>query len=229
MDGTGDLFGPFAEALGDQFKIQFVRYAPSLAMGYSQLLAYVSQQLPENESFVLLGESFSGPIAVQLAAQHNPKLLGLVLCCTFVRNPQPRLTWLRPLISMMPFFKPPKRLLSYLLLGKRSTPALQTDLQNAVVQVTAKVMKVRLAAVLGVDVTAQMATIKVPTLYLQAKDDRLVPSSASRHICSANPKTQMVEIKGPHCLLQAEPVDAAKVVTDFIHSIRNDLVSSQLN
>jgi pimeloyl-ACP methyl ester carboxylesterase len=220
MDGTGDLFGPFVKALGDQFKIQIIRYAPNLEMGYPELLACVSAQLPKNESFVLLGESFSGPIAVQLSALQNPNLLGLVLCCTFVRNPRPTLSWCMPLINLMPFVKPPKRLLSYLLLGKQSTPALQTDLQAAAMQVTAQVMKVRLAAVIGVDVTNLMATIKVPILYLQANDDRLVPNSASSQICSANPKTQMVEIDGPHCLLQAAPLNAAKVVLDWLKSIR---------
>ncbi len=218
MDGTSDLFRPFTEAMDRQFNIQTVRYACDQAMGYQELVVQVRAQLPVNEYFVLIGESFSGPIAIELAAEHNPQLLGLVLCCTFVRNPRTMLSWLRPLINAIPFVKPPLSLLSYLLLGKFSTPALQLALSTAVRQVTPRVMKARLNAVLNVDVTPQMAIIKVPTLYLQAKDDRLVPSSSSQYICSANPKTQIVEIDGPHCLLQTAPAAAAKVVIAFVHS-----------
>jgi hypothetical protein len=49
MDGTGDLFGSFVEAMGRQFNIRTVRYATDHAKGYQELLAYVRTQLPDNE------------------------------------------------------------------------------------------------------------------------------------------------------------------------------------
>lgn len=222
MDGAGDLFKPFIQTIGSQYDIQTVRYAPDQAMGYQELIEFVGKQLPANAPFVLLGESFSGPISVQLAAKPNSNLMGLILCCTFVRNPQPVLSWLSPLINAIPFVKPPIGLLSYLLLGKFSTPELELELKSAVNQVAGQVMKARLNAVLNVDVTAQMAAVKVPILYLQAKYDRLVPSTASRNIRNANLKTQVVEIAGPHCLLQAVPAEAAEVVVTFINLISNN-------
>jgi pimeloyl-ACP methyl ester carboxylesterase len=188
-------------------------------MGYSALLAQVRAELPANEPYVLLGESFSGPIAVELAAQASPQCVGLVLCCTFLRNPRPALSVFRLLLNAMPLWMPPLGVLRWLLLGKFSTPTLQQALAQAVRLVTPEVMRARLMSVLGVDVTTHMAAVTVPSLYLRAKHDRLVPLSASQRVSEVCPLTNVVEIDAPHCLLQTAPLDAANAVSAFIRSI----------
>jgi pimeloyl-ACP methyl ester carboxylesterase len=219
MDGTATLFAPFVQALGNEFKIISVRYPTKEALDYGDLTALAHTQLPTNEPFVVLGESFSGPIAVALAAAEHPNFLGLILCCTFVRNPRPALSVLKSLINYLPTLTPPPKVLSALLLGKYSRPNLLSALFGAVKQVAPEVMKTRLKAVLNVDVTSQMSAVKVPCLYLRASHDRLVPRLADELICKLNPLTQMVKIDGPHCLLQAAAADAAKAVTTFVNSI----------
>jgi len=79
-----------------------------------------------------VSESFSGPIAVSLAASGLPRLKGLVLCCTFVRNPQPIFGSLLSLLGMMPVTAVPVALLSWLLLGRFSSPALRSAFAKAV-------------------------------------------------------------------------------------------------
>lgn len=219
MDGTATLFAPFVQALDNRFKIISVRYPTDEALGYDDLTALAHAQLPTSEPFVVLGESFSGPIAVALAAAGHPKLLGLILCCTFVRNPRPALSGLRFFINSLPMLTPPPMVLSALLLGKYSMPDLLLALLGAVKQVTPEVMKTRLKAVLNVDVTSQMSAVKVPCLFLRASHDRLVPRSAYELISKLNPMAQLVEIDGPHCLLQAASADASKAVTTFVNSI----------
>lgn len=216
MDGTGRLFQPFIDVMGSTFKIKAIQYPPDQAMGYQALLANVRCQLPANEPYVVLGESFSGPLAVELATESNPLLLGLILCCTFVRNPRPMLSGLKFVVPILPNWMPPMRLLDKLLLAQFTTPALRFALAQAIAKVAPAVVRARLHAVLCVDVTAQMATVKIPILYLRATQDKLVPRSASELICSLNVRTQLVDIDAPHCLLQTAPLEAAEVVRKFL-------------
>lgn len=87
MDGTGDLFAPFLAAMGPECKVLCIRYPDDAAMGYVELEVLVRSQLPHDANYVVLGESFSGPIAASLSAAPPPGLMGIVLCCTFLRSP----------------------------------------------------------------------------------------------------------------------------------------------
>jgi len=89
MDGTGDLFAPFCAALGDEYETIIVRYPPNEILGYGELTALAQSCLPGDRPFVLLAESFSGPVAITLAAEKRNGLAGLILCASFARNPRP--------------------------------------------------------------------------------------------------------------------------------------------
>jgi pimeloyl-ACP methyl ester carboxylesterase len=78
MDGTGDLFAPFIEALGDDIKVDVVRYPHEGGQSYAEFTARVLPSLP-SEPYVLLAESFSGPIALAVAATAPQNLCGLIL------------------------------------------------------------------------------------------------------------------------------------------------------
>ena len=93
MDGTGELFGPFLNALRNRFNAQVIRYPTDLALGYQELSTFVRNALPVDEPYVFLAESFSGPIAIAIAAEAPPSSRGSILCCTFARNPHT--SWLR--------------------------------------------------------------------------------------------------------------------------------------
>src|SRR5438105_3993436 len=89
MDGTGELFAPFVAALGREFNVKVVAYPTAAPLGYDELESVARAALPAEGPYVILGESFSGPIAISLAASGSPGLKGLVLCCSFVSNPRP--------------------------------------------------------------------------------------------------------------------------------------------
>lgn len=75
LDGTGDLFGPLLPFLGDSTPTLVVRYPPDVPLGYAALTDLARASLPSDGPFFLLGESFSGPVAVKLAAQAPSGLL----------------------------------------------------------------------------------------------------------------------------------------------------------
>ena len=68
MDGTGDLFDAFVAALPATLDVVTVRYPAREPLGYAELQALARAAMPEKGPFVILGESFSGPIAISLAA-----------------------------------------------------------------------------------------------------------------------------------------------------------------
>jgi pimeloyl-ACP methyl ester carboxylesterase len=68
--------------------------------------------------------------------------------------------------------------------------------------------------------SAQLAAVKVPVLYLRASDDRLVPSGAAAAVAELKTQTRVVEVQGPHLLLQAVPAEAAEAVKAFVREIQ---------
>ena len=122
MDGTGLMFEPILRFL-DGFDPRVVRYPVGLT-SYPDCVAFARAQLPVDRPFLLLGESFSGPIAIALAAERPEGLLGLVLCCTFARNPRPALAWTALLLRALPPARLSLPLLRYLLFGRWGTEAL---------------------------------------------------------------------------------------------------------
>lgn len=228
MDGTGRLFTAFAAALGGEFKVKVVTYPTVEPLGYVELESVARRALPTEGPYVLLGESFSGPIAVALAASGSSQLKGLILCCSFARNPRPAFANLGALVRVLPVTHAPVALLSHLLLGQFSTKALRQSLSQALAEVTPSALKVRLRAVLAVNVSAKLSTIKVPILYLRASRDRLVPSAASALVSQLNPCTKVVELEAPHFLLQAAPAEAAQAIGAFVREIQSKLHPSQV-
>lgn len=224
MDGTGDLFEPFIAALGPEFSVTVVRYSTAEPLNYAELESLAHAALPAEGDFVILGESFSGPIAVSLAAAGSSRLKGLVLCCTFVRNPLPTLAVLKPFIGALPVGLAPVRTLSHIFLGRFSSANLRNALARAITKVATPTFHARLRAVLSVDVSQKLTEVSVPILYLRASQDRLVPQSASKLIQQICPHMKVVPIEGPHFLLQASPSEAAKAVVAWLREIENTTI-----
>lgn len=221
MDGTGQLFEPLIRALAGEFDIKVVAYPTSIPLGYAELEEIAREAIPKEGSYVILGESFSGPIAISLAASASAQLKGLILCCTFVRNPRPALSSFGWLLGFFPIDALPTSALAHLLFGRFSTTALTAALAHSLAKVSPSVLRKRLSAVLSVDVSAELAAVRLPLLYLRASQDRLVPQGASALVASLNHMAQVVQIEAPHCLLQAVPAEASSVVAAFLRRVQN--------
>jgi pimeloyl-ACP methyl ester carboxylesterase len=216
MDGTGELFRPFLDAMAQRYPVRVVDYPTSGALGYAELEIAMRASLPREGTFVLLGESFSGPVAISIAASRPPGLKGLILSCTFARNPRPRLGALHFLIGVWPTGPLAARCASVALLGRYSTSGLRRAFLGAVGKVTSEALRARLRAVVSVDVTRELAAIDVPILYLRATNDRVVPAGAAEFITRVKPEARVVDVDAPHFLLQVAPSKAAQLVADFM-------------
>jgi pimeloyl-ACP methyl ester carboxylesterase len=219
MDGSGTLFNGFTRALDTDIKVKIVRYPPIEPLGYQELEAIACAAVPKYGPIILLGESFSGPIAISLASTLASRLKGLILCCSFVCNPHPYTAHLKPIIPLLPIYPKLPNFLSRYLLGQFSTDALRHSLTQSIKGLSSAAIRARLGAVIDVDVSAKLASLEVPVLYLRASEDRLVPRSASKIVQQAKPDTHIIDVEAPHFLLQTAPVEAARYVSAFIHEI----------
>lgn len=218
MDGTGHLFNPFLDALPPSLPTTVVRY-PKAAATYEAVTACAAQALPNDAPFVLLGESFSGPVAVELASTRPPGLRGVILCATFIRSPSRWLSRLAPFLGLLPPLSPPRWLLRHLLChGPGADQHTLALLESAVNQIPPKILLQRLKAVAAVDVSEHLRALPCPALYLRARHDRLVPAAAFEQLHALKPDLQLAEFEAPHLLLQTAPKEAASVIRHFIEA-----------
>jgi pimeloyl-[acyl-carrier protein] methyl ester esterase len=221
MDGTGLLFQPFIEAMAAtaELTIQPLAYPPRDALDYAALTELAFKALPLTGPLVILGESFSGPIAVALAARCADRVQGLILCCSFVRTPRPRWSWVSALLRAVPLPAPPTALIAHVLFERHTTEGLRALLARSLGVVTPGVLRSRLTAVTNVDASATLAAMRTPLLYLRAGADRLVPPSASAWIKHLRRDVRIAEFDAPHALLQTRAAEAAEAVTAFVRDV----------
>lgn len=220
MDGTSDLFRPFMKALPKELRQQAAIYRTDYFLSYADLGKIARLYLTESGPLVLLAESFSTPLAIEIAAEAPRNLKGLVLCTGFAASP------VRGLLKALGLLAAPvlarvatKSAIRSLLLGKEADSSVVESVYRAIKSVSKQVLSERIRAVLRCDVRPQLRQISVPILYLQAKDDRLVRSHCLEDVTRINPAIRSVEVNGPHLLLQREPQKTAEIVTQFLQEL----------
>jgi pimeloyl-ACP methyl ester carboxylesterase len=213
MDGTGELLTEFATALAPELVAKIVSYPKDAPLDYAALTALVAESLPREGSFVLIAESFSGPITIELAARKPEGLIGLVLCASFARAPRSRMLRLFDAMQrILPAKNMPIGPAMPWLMGRWSTREWARRVRDAVRGVSAETMRARLRAVADVDVTAMIAQIDCPLLYLKGSHDRLVGDAGWLAIRERSRNAVCIEIEGPHFLLQAKPEECAAAI-----------------
>jgi pimeloyl-ACP methyl ester carboxylesterase len=227
LDGTGELFAPFVQALrvstGDQgVETEVIVYPPDQAMSYAEHEAWARERLPRDEQFVLLAESFSGPVGIAIAASAPSNLKGLILCATFASNPLPLFGPLSRVVTALPSVRIPPALFEPFLYAGQASAEVRRLYSKAMAKVSPRTLQARVAAILAVDHSARLRRIEVPILYLQAKRDRLIPRSAFSKMQRLRQDIGLIEFDAPHFLLQTQPQPCAGAVIRFIRSVQTD-------
>ena len=215
MDGTGRLFAPLLGRLDDRVEPVVIGYPEHEQLDYGQLHRFVRARLPRDEPFVLLGESFSGPIAIMLAAEAPAGLSGLILCATFARNPMPALAPFGRIAAGLPLKALPVSVIALALFGRASSSSLRKALNGALAGVATQVMRRRMSEVLDCDVSALAKTIRVPSLYLRGTKDRLVSLRSAHELQDCVPGLKIATLDAPHMVLQTMPAQSAELIHAF--------------
>ncbi len=217
LDGTGNLFTPLTDLDWPHPPPAVVRYPHTQPLSYSELEERVRASLPAEGDFVVIAESFSGPLAVALAASPPPGMRGLLLVATFASRPRRGPVWLARLLLPLLFRIPlPARLLALPLLGPGADSDLVQTLARAVGSVPPTILADRVVSVLTTDAREQAARINMPVAYLQATRDRVVPARCGAEIAALIPELVRYEVDGPHLVLQRSPSAAAEAIQRFL-------------
>lgn len=209
MDGTGILFKEFIRLLTDEIEARVVRYPEDECLTYEQLAERVVRAAPIGQPYVIIAESFSGPIAALLAAHPVGNLRAVVLVSSFVSFPGgPLGTYIAKLFPAALFRLPaPAWLLRWLLMDSAAASDAISDVQAAIARVRPEVLAGRLRDALNADFSESLGDCAVRVVYLVAGSDRLLGTRGLRGILAVKPDVETVGISGPHLLLQCAPYD----------------------
>lgn len=198
LDGTGTLFAPFRNAAPAHAKLHTVVF-PDRALSYVELAEWVDQRLPPGP-LTLIAESFSGPLALALAARH-PEVEALALCATFVTPPAPAFRASLP--DALLAAPAPALLLAALLTGF-DLPLAQR-VRSALRTVPPHVVAARLRSVLRADARSLLRAFSKPLLLLGAQDDWLGGPAHLVEMTALAPHARVITLDAPHLVLQTAP------------------------
>jgi pimeloyl-ACP methyl ester carboxylesterase len=211
LDGSGVLLTGLVDRLSQHRPVRVISYPNSEPLTYDELTTFVIERTPDSR-FVVLGESFSGPIAIEVAAT-EPRVAGLILASSFARHPLP--TLLVPLAQMLDLRWVPARIVEAALLGSAGTPDLTKALCRVLAKLPREVIRTRASEVLRVDKRNRLRTVTCPMLCLHGRFDRLVRKRYLNEITSSHPKCEVRMFDAPHMLLETNPTEAAAAINQF--------------
>lgn len=215
LDGTGLLYCRLETELLRNFETSILRY-DIYDGSYADLAKKLASRLPQGRPFVLVAESFAGPLAILLAAGRPPGLQAVVLAASFARTPVSGGRNVAALIDHMPLLRPPRFLLERLLMNDSRDAELAKQLEDALARVPLTTLKARALAALRCDVSAELARLDVPLLYLTAKRDRLIPRCAGDWIAQMYVNTERECVDAPHFVFQTAAETAAGCIHAFL-------------
>jgi len=216
LDGTEVFFRPLVTALPGWVKPVVVTYPTSGANHYSDLLNLVLTAVEDSEEFYILGWSFSGPLALMLAAKERSKVRGVILCASFVRPPLPGLAWLRFAVTalVVRVVRLARRL--PLLLSRYSTDAYRRDKAATWIRVPSRILAARARAILALDAQDCLRGCPRPVLYLAGSRDKVIPRRNVDEVIRERPSTKVVTVDGPHLALYTNPEAAVRAIVQFM-------------
>lgn len=216
LDGMAALRSEFRAQLALEFQACVIEYPVNLVR-YDDLLDWTRTKLPA-QNYIIVAESFSGPLAIQLAAERPAQLKGLVFVATFAKAPRKLPTAVWGLLRLVPLhLKMSSVIAQPLMMGRWRNAAFTNLFHESNKCVPASTIRGRVREVLSVDCAAKLDMIDVPYIYLGASHDRPVPLRAADDFGQGAQSVRFVD--GPHFLLQAEPKTATEHVEAFVSTL----------
>lgn len=219
LDGTGLLFSPLLKHLPKDLKTRPVSY-PLSSLTYLQLTEYVKEQLPKDEDFVIIAESFSGPIACLLAQNPPPNFKKVIFVATFLRPPH---LLLMKTINYLPIAQLtnllPDLVIKMMLLGSEANDGLISLFRKTLKSVPSNVIHSRLTELSRL--TPSQNKIPIACSYIQAIGDRLVAKGSIEDFKRVSNGISVHRIDGPHFILQAKPRECADIVIKELELIES--------
>jgi len=215
LDGTGKLFKQFATGLPSSLVPIICNYPSDASLGYVDLKKVADKLIPKDEPFFILGESFSGPIAIQLALRQSKQLKGLILVNTFLSCPRPILARGLPLMPNWLLERPPNLVFNFIVKSSEIESTARQEVSAIVKALDVTVVRSRLESIQAIDVSREACLVKVPVCIIQSLNDNFIPKEATRRLVAAFENSVEIEMPGNHFVLQTYPRQSAVEVAKF--------------
>lgn len=225
LHGTDGLFRQLGRELPSWIEPITINYPLDRFPTYEEILPFILERLPDGQ-FAVLGDSYSGPLALEVARARADRVTAVILSVTFVTNPiRTLLRWVR-WFAYTPFVRiAPMQLVSLMLINGVEPRAIHRQIVREVRSVRSSVLAGRLRAAIDCDVRDDLAACSVPILYLKARNDRIIDARALETILSIEPTIEVVELDGPHALLLMCPAEGAREIARFLRGAGLDVAA----
>lgn len=214
LNGSSNLFAPLLDALRD-VDCQPLALPDQGPQDYASLTDRLLAELG-HAPFVLLGESFSGPLAFRLALRKPEGLRAVIFAATFLTRPSPFLALFRHM-PMPPALVTHAPILRALCLGRDVEDAVLRRVQEEIRGLDQALLRARLGSLAGL--RAVQGRLAVPALQLWPQQDRLVAARAGGSLAAHCDDLRQVRLDGPHFILQARPHACAQAIRTFLADI----------
>ncbi len=215
LHGTDDLWGPLLAVIPAEVPRSVVVYPTDRPLSREELLEVIERAVPAGAELVVVGESFSGPLAVEFAARHAGRVKGLVLCASFIRTPWPG--WVCRAVAVVARYlmRPMMRLRGWLP-DRWADATVGRAAQDALRHVTPQVLASRLRLVAETDGRGALSRCLMPVVYLQASGDIVARPRCLREILKIRPETHVAVLDCSHMVLQRRPREAWAAICEGV-------------
>ncbi len=211
LDGTGLLFRPLVDMLSGFCEIEIVSYPDDKLLGYADLIEWIQERLPQ-EDFILLGESFAGPVVYEIACHEPAGLKGAIFVATFLHDPHPVLT---RLLSSFPFrfflsLPIPDYVSRTFFFDSHADESIMALFARAMQKTPPRVLVHRLSEIARLEIRPSVCSLNCT--YIQATRDRLVPPGCLSAFRQQMENLVVYRVAGPHFILQSKAEECARII-----------------
>lgn len=220
LDGNATLFRSFQQFLAKDLSIQALALPEEGEQDPISLMDRLSSRIDWEDSLVLVAESFSGPLAYQLYLRNRTNIKAMIFVASFLSRPNPLLSLAKILpLRCFPLQRPPAFALRRFCLGLQCPQEVVSEVQAAISQTPQETLARRLLALNSLPLPQEK--IEVPCLLLQANRDLLISKRTQKTFEQVCRSLKVRNVDGPHFLLQANPQEAAREISEFLASLSN--------
>lgn len=214
LHGTSTLFDPLVRMLVGQ-PVECVCYPLDIPQSYESLTDWLINSLDWTKPRVIIAESFSGPLAINMTAEFPYSVKALVLAASFCSSPSNPSLAILPLRPLM-MLTPPLAAIRHFLIGDDSSSLESKQLQHIVSSIPSKILSERIRAILTLQSSDCPSLTETPMLILQASHDNLIPWDTQNQLCMHYEHAICHWLESPHLLLQRCPRECYTLISHFL-------------
>jgi pimeloyl-ACP methyl ester carboxylesterase len=216
LDGTDVFFRPLMKALPTSLRPLAICYPPDWPHRYDELLEKIRLAVAHLSDFYVLGSSFSGPLAVLLAAAEPARVRGVILAAAFVTPPRPRLRCFKfaavgPVVGAL---RAMRRLPVWLFRSR--SDAFRVAKAESWLRVSARCLAARVRTALDANVTNELRGCPQPLSVIAFEDDDVISRSAVEVLQCLRPSARVLMLPGRHLGIWWHAEQIAREITSFV-------------